>query len=444
ELSAFEGELRGDPNLQRVLAESLDLDHSLEGFAVDHESERESVLIGIVKTWLSPSFLALPPLLLAVVARFSGDYSMALPGWRDSAIQGIAFAALIAGLLLAAVWAVSNHWRLIRAPFLSGIGGLAALFFSSLAAQTAINQYTESELLQRERIIQDNQWISYTSAYYWPDDLQETTGHPGHRPTEAEIRQELEVLRSAGFTGVLLHECRDPSVARLAKELGFRAVIQGIRVADPSNFEADETQRQISNAIAASEDVDGYILGEFMAREVDWSGLTAELARIRWKTGKPITASFLNEDYLGVRGEQMLEIADFTVRSLSRPFNEQSASVDAAVEKVEDAVMSFQHDTRPGLLSTVFWPTGGGAAFNEDQQYEFFRRVKRLYRPRGVALCYYSSSDRPWARRLAETSNYTPAFEGHTGLFATRELDDSPSLEFVPKRAVSLFREDVQ
>jgi hypothetical protein len=83
----------------------------------------------------------------------------------------------------------------------------------------------------------------------------------------------------------------------------------------------------------------------------------------------------------------------------------------------------------------VFYPSGGGESFSEEKQAEFFEAVRRLRIPRGVNVVFFSPFDVPYKKKAGEVTEYTPAFEAHTGLFSAT-IDPEGQAVFTPKPAV--------
>ncbi|MBW3598481.1 MAG: hypothetical protein KY475_14570, partial [Planctomycetes bacterium] len=240
--------------------------------------------------------------------------------------------------------------------------------------------------------------------------------------------------------GLFIHECRSSqNIPKIARDVGFDAVVQGIRISNPKLLDTKETQQQIHNAVSLREFVDAYFLGELSDRHADYFAIKKALATVRWRTGKPVTASFVHDDYIGRRGDRLRELEDFSIRSLKRPWDGDAVTPEQAVNATRDALATFRDDTKPGLLTTVFFPTGGGENFTEEAQYIYFRQVLNLRIPRGVNVVFFNSFDRPWARRMSETIENIPHFEGHTGLFRVKFSNDGEEVEFQPKKAVQLF-----
>jgi len=393
--------------------------------------------------WLvTLTFLISPMLLVGSAAYCFSDRSLALPGWSESVeLWSYRFASVVTSLLAMSWFGGLTHGLLVH-PRVCGVGGVISVLVGTLSSQIVVSTYSDHEMIRREEMVQNHLWVSYDSVFYWPENQIENTNRASQEPTSDQIRRELKALREAGFDGLYIHECRagQVKVPRIAKEVGFTAIIQGVRIGDPDGFDDDSTQQQIRNAISVREFVDAYCLGELSAREVNLVALKDELARIRWQTGKPVTTSFLHRDYIGARGKQLRELEDLTVRALARPWKGNHGDPEVAVAAVREALESFREDATPSLLSFVFYPSGGGDRFTPDDQYAFFAGVLSLEIPRGVGLIYFSSFDRPWAKKLTETTEYTPAFEAYTGLFAVEMSDDETTVKFVPKKALQLFK----
>lgn len=403
-------------------------------------SMSQHINVGIV---VALCFVLAPPVAIAIAAVRFGDFGLALPGWAASVNTLVARSGALLASAQGMLWLAGLRFGWFAFPRLCAVGSLASLISAITMCQVSVSNYAESEKLRREELIQNHQWVTYDSAFYFPGDIAEVIGQDPLAPTRSQIRQELKLLRETGFDGLVIHECRDDQrpIPELARELGFSAVIQGIRIADPQRLDAADTQQQINNAIGVAKFVDAYFLGELSAREVDFAALKAQLARLRRETGRPVTTSFVHDDYIGRRGDRLRALEDFTIRALARPWQGDSASPQAAAGAVRDALETFRDDDVPSLLHTVVYPSGGGDGFSEENQELFFREVMKLRIPRGVNIVYFNSFDRPWAKMLSERTEYTPKFEGFTGLFSV-ELDETRTqADYTAKRAAGLFKQ---
>ena len=234
--------------------------------------------------------------------------------------------------------------------------------------------------------IRDLSWVAYSPVEYDP------TTSP---PTEADddgIRKDLRVLR-ARFDGLVTYGCangleRIPAVAR---ELGFRGVIQGIW--DPS----DETE--ITNALDLARRglIDSICVGnEGMGAETryDWSTLGPRVEALRQATSLPITTTEQIEDYGDPR---LTEDVEFLFPNV-HPVHHRLRDVDDAVAWLGNQIEALKRKagTKPLLIKETGFPSGGFSEFTPEIQLEFWRRVRALADEQDVAIVAFEGFDVRW------------------------------------------------
>lgn len=271
-----------------------------------------------------------------------------------------------------------------------------------------------------------HRWVSYSPPDLNPYREEDT-------PNEDTLRRQLKQLFDEGFDGLITYMAHGSmqDVPRLAKEIGYKAVIMGIYIDD---LNPNKRIEHTTNAIAASPYVDAYCLGQFVpAPQVEIHKLARWMSELRHATGRPVTSTFNLVHYLGERGKALREIGDFYFPDVcgafrfgttpERAFDELRQSVDQLSQLPKD---------KPVLLKTICYPSGGAPGLTEDTQYQFYERVFReLNFPEGVYVSFYNAYDLPFTR--LNPGNFMPADE-FVGLFKANG---------VPKRVVTeLFSTD--
>lgn len=438
-----ERRLANEPALAALLIKLAEEDVALRQWVADRESSRSFIqraLRGRLYPFdfrsfvFSASLVVVPPLMLAFTAWLRNDMGLGVAAWGVTMHRIIEQTAGAIGAASTCCWLGVRHLGWLRHPVLAALGSVTMLLGTAWMGQAAIARHVTTDQHKLARLFQNETWVSYDSAYYWPEDPQGKLGHAPQEPTEAQIRQELKLLREAGFTALYLHESRvgQRDVPRLARETGFRGVVMAIRVGTPKELSSPEVRTQIETANAASPWVDAFCLGEVTAREVDLAELKQLLAELRISTKKPVTTSFLDDEYFGRRGARLRELADFTIRGLHHHWNTQP-SVEQAIQRMERAYESFREDESPALLTFVGFPSGGHAAWSEKSQREFLiAATQSLRAPTGTNCVLYTSFDLPWQKRYGDVHKERGP-NGRLGLYATESRADTNELLFRPK-----------
>ncbi len=446
EAAHCEERLRTEETFANTLISLAQEEAGLQKWAAERESSRSHLAelkrgglhrFDFRSFFLAVSLAIFPPFLLAWVAWLRSDTGLGLVAWCSAMHQVLDQTAGAVGAASTCCWLGVWHAGWLRHPALAALGSAGTMAATVWVGQAVVTQRVTDDQSRLAKLFQSETWVSYDSAYYWPADLEPLVQHLPQEPTEEEIRQELTTLRSAGFSAIYLHESRAAlrDVPRLAREAGFRGVVMAIRIGDPKRLSSREVLDQIDAAASASRWVDAYCFGELTAREVDLGELKRSLATIRLKTKRPVTTSFLDDEYFGRRGAALRELADFTIRGLHHQWDTQP-SVAAAIERVERAYESFQQDEAPGLLTFVGFPSAGSHEWSDASQADFFRAVKgKLRAPLGTNCVYYTSFDLPWSRRYGEVTKGR-GHEGRFGLFATEVQDNKRELSFRAKPSI--------
>jgi exo-beta-1,3-glucanase (GH17 family) len=142
-------------------------------------------------------------------------------------------------------------------------------------------------------------WVAYAPTNFDPTQ--------GIRPNNESIKLDLQVLRQAGFGGIVTYGmdiAEDiTTLSLVADSLGFQALILGVW--DPSNEE------EIAKAkLAGQQDlVVGFCMGnEGLYSRYDLESLTSAMKDLAKATKKPVTTTEEIEDY---QSAEILELGDW-------------------------------------------------------------------------------------------------------------------------------------
>src|SRR6266852_4027854 len=140
--------------------------------------------------------------------------------------------------------------RIAMTLCLIGRGLFRLLVFASVSIPTS-GQTKVLSAQQLKDVIRRTRWISYAPTNYFPGES------PPVLPDVKSLRADLKVLRRAGFTGLITYSAQPEEVPRIAKNLGFQALLLGIW--DPTS---DSEQSRALKAVRENGDlIAGLIVG---------------------------------------------------------------------------------------------------------------------------------------------------------------------------------------
>jgi exo-beta-1,3-glucanase (GH17 family) len=235
-------------------------------------------------------------------------------------------------------------------------------------------------------------WLAYAPTAFDPG--------TENFPSLESIRADLVLALEHGFTGLITYAA-DTTLAhvpRIARDVGFEAVIMGM-------FMFDETKREmeLANAIAAAPYVDGYGVGSegltgCGGRRYDPEVLIETMSQLRIATGRLVTTSEQIEDYLddACLDGLLLEIGDWYFPTI-HPFRNfvadpQEAAAMAAAQF--DALVELTGGRRPVFAKETGWPTCGDFAATEANQAAYFEALSRTE----VRSAIFEAFDQPYKR----------------------------------------------
>ncbi len=201
-------------------------------------------------------------------------------------------------------------------------------------------------------------WITFTPRNYNPN--------VGQFPTQDQLRADLQLLFDDGWRGIVTYTLDGTlqHVPRIAREIGFTAVIAGL-------FWWDDAQLAREKAVVPDVDpfVDAYVVGNegLTGGRYSQHALRIEVAALQVQTGKPVTTTETGGQYLA--DPTLLEIGDWVFPNI-QPFcsNPPIRDVTAAVQHTANeflAIRNLAQSRIPGrvvVLKESWWPTAGDAA----------------------------------------------------------------------------------
>jgi len=227
-------------------------------------------------------------------------------------------------------------------------------------------------------------------------------------PTVESMKKDLNVLKNAGFSGLVTYGCKSTvgqELPKIAEELGFKGLIVGIW--NPLDGE------EIDNAksVAGMKVVFGYCVGNegFDVKDrYNFETLKTSISGIKNSTGKPVTTSEEVDDYLDQR---LIDIGDWVFPN-AHPYFHSRIKPKEAVEWTKGAFNSIkQRTSKPVLFKEVGLPTQGDQSKKQDKllsekgQDEYYQLLAKSE----VKFVYFEAFDQPWKTHLP--------VEPHWGIF---------------------------
>lgn len=255
-------------------------------------------------------------------------------------------------------------------------------------------------------------WVAYSPTHFDP------TVDPVQWPSKASIREDLRVLHSVGFDGLVTYSSnyrdRDASdqtldVAGLAQEAGFEGMIVGIW--DPT----DEQELQAAEQASSYPVVVGYCVGnEGLDVRYDLDILVSTMDRLRKNTSKPVSTTEQVHDYY--ENSPLWDISDWIFPNAHPYFSGYRISKEAVAwtEGVFETLDSVSD--KPLILKEVGLPSEGDDDLSPSRQAEYYR----LLRKTDVSYVVFEAFDAPWKHLgdpLPDGTYSLPDPEPHWGIF---------------------------
>lgn len=236
-------------------------------------------------------------------------------------------------------------------------------------------------------------WVAYAPTNFDPE--------KGLRASEQNVREDLHVLRQAGFDGLvtygtdIMEEIK--ALPQIAEDIGFEGIILGIW--DPNN------ENELADAIEAGQHniVLAFVVGnEGFQIRYNYESLAKAMEMLASTTGKPVTTTEQIEDY---QNPSLLELGDWIFPN-THPYWHGIGEPDLAVEWTIKQFEELRARTNKAvMLKEVGLPTAGDSTVNEVKQAEYYKLLKDS----NVGFVYFEAFDQPWKDHAS--------VEPHWGLF---------------------------
>lgn len=314
-----------------------------------------------------------------------------MPPHTKSVITGIAIT--LVGFGLACYWFITRSHREINMD-------------ASQAAQSVKSNLAD----QLMRLC----WIAYSPTHFDP------TTRPARWPSEQDVREDLRVLRGAGFNGLVTYgsNYRNPAIpsqtldiAGLVQATGFEGMIVGVW--NPS----DENELQAAEQAGRHPVIIGYCVGnEGLDVRYDLKTLVFAMERLRRATGKPVSTSEEVGDYS--ENSLLWQIADWTFPNV-HPYFAKHREPQEAVKWTEEIFKTLRPmSNKPLIFKEVGLPSDGDFGLSNSRQAQYYQ----LLRETNVSYVTFEAFDAPWkhlGRRKSDGTYDGPDPEPHWGIFTS-------------------------
>jgi exo-beta-1,3-glucanase (GH17 family) len=303
--------------------------------------------------------------------------------------------------------------------------------FEGERIQTAATQ--SPRLLQNTEQHLDNLftrlcWVAYSPTHFDP------TTTPIQCPSEDDVREDLRVLRSAGFNGLVTYGSNyaDPDrpdqildIPGLAQEAGFEGMIVGVW--NPAN----EDELQAAEEAGHYPVVVGYSVGnEGLRVRYDLETLVSAIERLRQTTGKPVSTTEEVNDYH--EDSPLWTLSDWIFPNV-HPYFAGRRDPREAVEWTERIFESLDSvSDKPLIFKEVGLPSDGDQELSESRQARYYQ----LLRETSVTYVVFEAFDAPWKHlgSPGPDGTYWPDPEPHWGIFASDRTPKEAAANICPVR----------
>ena len=301
----------------------------------------------------------------------------------------------------------------------------------SAAANTTLETATSftakrSDRIKLEDLFKNLCWVAYSPTSFDP------TTDPIQWPSKESVREDLQVLRSAGFNGLVTYgaKYRDRNkskrlldIPRLAQKTGFNAMIVGVW--DPT----DEEELQAAERASRYSIVIGYSIGnEGLDVRYNLKTLTTTIDRIRETTGKPVTTTEEVGDYLS-EDSPLRHIGDWIFPNV-HPYFASLRNPQEAVRWTAEMFDIFRpFSPKPLIFKEVGLPSSDGSpTLTERDQAQYYKLLKET----GAVYVVFEAFDAPWKHLSNPQSGIDP--EPHWGIFRSDRLPKEAAADICPAR----------
>jgi len=257
-------------------------------------------------------------------------------------------------------------------------------------------------------------WSAYSPTHFDP------TQRPIRYPNEDDVRQDLQVLHNAGFTGLVTYSANYEisglpgqmiDIPKLAQEAGFDGMIMGVW--DPTNA----LEMKAAEMAGQSPIIIGYSVGnEGLDERYDLKTLVIAMEALRFATNKPVTTTEQVGDYY--RSSPLWKISDWIFPN-AHPYFSNIRDPQEAVAWTEKYFENFSgFSDKIVLFKEVGLPSGGDVGLSEYNQANYYQ----LLRKTAVDYVVFEAFDAPWKHLGLPDANGNypwPDPEPHWGIFTS-------------------------
>jgi len=272
-------------------------------------------------------------------------------------------------------------------------------------------------------------WVGYSPTHFDPTTI------PVQWPSEEDVREDLRVLRSVGFNGLVTYGSNYASqdtpgqmldISQLAQEAGFEGIIVGVW--DPT----DKNELQAAEQAGRYPIVVGYSVGnEGLDVRYDLATLVSAMERLRRTTGKPVSTTEEAHDYY--ENSPLWSISDWIFPNV-HPYFAGYRDPQEAVEWTERIFETLSSVSNKSLIfKEVGLPSGGDSDLNESRQAQYYR----LLRETSVTYVVFEAFDAPWkhlGRPKPDGTYPWPDPEPHWGIFTSDRMPKEAAAGICPVR----------
>lgn len=253
-------------------------------------------------------------------------------------------------------------------------------------------------------------WVAYSPTNFDP------TTSPVRWPSEEDVREDLRVLRSASFNGLVTYGSNYPGpggpgrtldIVGLTQSAGFEGMIVGVW--NPG----DENELKAAEQAGPHSVVVGYCVGnEGLGVRYDLKTLTSAMERLRRATNKPVSTSEEVGDY--AQNSPLWGIADWTFPN-AHPYFANLRDPREAAQWTESIFRTLRAvSDKPLIFKEVGLPSAGDPGLDESRQARYYQ----LLRESEVAYVVFEAFDAPW-KHLRPPSRNGADPEPHWGVFTS-------------------------
>ncbi len=234
-------------------------------------------------------------------------------------------------------------------------------------------------------------WVAYSPTTANPD--------KGIEPTIASIQADLDVLKEAGFTGLVTYASSGVTgrkLPTLAQEAGFDGLIIGIW--DPKN--AEERKNAVDSASLSL--VRGFcVCNEGLGKRYQFDELSQAITELKQVTSKPVTTTEEIDDYSDAK---LLALGDWVFPN-SHPYFHSVTDPQLAVRWTQAAYTDLSRRAgRLVIFKEVGLPTAGkpGENLSQENQDRYYQGLEQSQ----VKFVYFEGFDQPWKLTLPVEPNW--------------------------------------